>query len=231
MMLIEEILARDPRASELESACRHIRRSEKFKFVPTIGEVLKIITEQEHRWSDRWSAGEAEIGDDGEGGGIPAAYQWLEELLAEAEESREKQKAKLEQDAAIDEAVSQAGAWEREAKVRAKAIEDVYVLGVRQVAEGLPFVTLEQWLDDLPRINDPLEDPTRCDDERVAYWCGCFEGHRFRWRDHDERPGTEAMMVPREPGERSRWYKENYSLVRTKVRSQPGRLTDDRRTD
>lgn len=50
-MLIEEIIAANPSALALESACREIRRSK--TFAPAIAEVLALLREHEERWNDQ----------------------------------------------------------------------------------------------------------------------------------------------------------------------------------
>jgi hypothetical protein len=117
-MLIEEILAKNPRASELESACRHIRRDEKYKFPPAISEVLKVIKEQERRWSPRWQAGADE--DDDEHTGMPWMFSVLESSLRKAEEMVEKHKAETEAEAARNRAQIEANEARRKAEAEAK---------------------------------------------------------------------------------------------------------------
>lgn len=51
-MLIEEIIAANPRASALESTCREIRRTK--TFLPAIAEVLKVLREQAERLKHLW---------------------------------------------------------------------------------------------------------------------------------------------------------------------------------
>jgi hypothetical protein len=54
-MLYEEVVARNPDAITLESACRVLRRTK--TFVPTIAEMLKAIQQEESLWYDRREAG------------------------------------------------------------------------------------------------------------------------------------------------------------------------------
>jgi hypothetical protein len=50
-LLIEEIMAANPRATVLEATCRQIRRTA--TFAPTVAELLKVLREQAVLWEDR----------------------------------------------------------------------------------------------------------------------------------------------------------------------------------
>ena len=52
-MMIEELYAASPNAIVLESACRHIRRTEE-NWPPSIAKLLKTIEKESSAWCDRW---------------------------------------------------------------------------------------------------------------------------------------------------------------------------------
>ena len=53
-LLIEEIIAAQPNALVLESACRQIRRTPKLKRIPSIGDILELLQQHREQWGDRW---------------------------------------------------------------------------------------------------------------------------------------------------------------------------------
>jgi hypothetical protein len=83
MMMVEEIIAARPdpdrdllNAVVLEAACRKIRRRPE-PFLPAIGEMLKALTDEAERWSDRWDAVER----------IEGQHAMLEAAIAEARDA------------------------------------------------------------------------------------------------------------------------------------------------
>jgi hypothetical protein len=58
-MLIEEIIAANPRVSVLEATCRELRRSK--NFAPSIAEVLKELKAQANKWYDALEIDEGDI--------------------------------------------------------------------------------------------------------------------------------------------------------------------------
>jgi hypothetical protein len=53
-LAVNEVYAVNPKASVLESACRHIRRTRKTRKPPMPAELLEVIDEQAREWEDRW---------------------------------------------------------------------------------------------------------------------------------------------------------------------------------
>lgn len=52
-VLLDDVMVLQPSFVELESACRHLRQTQ--KFMPSISEVIDEIKRQEKLWSVRWS--------------------------------------------------------------------------------------------------------------------------------------------------------------------------------
>jgi hypothetical protein len=172
-MLIEEIVADRPHAIVLESACRHIRRNEKFKFPPAISEVLKVIDEQDSRWCARWEAG----ADHDDEGGIPGVFEHLEGVLPKAKEAYAKQKFEAELNAAIKEAEDKEWA-EKQTK---RLIIESHRLGYRRVHDG---EAIEDVLRGMPSHLAPNGGRY---DEWFAFCAGCFEACRMlRKQMHEE---------------------------------------------
>jgi hypothetical protein len=181
--LVEEVIAAKPHAIVLESACRHLRRDKKYKFLPAISEVLEVIDEQGSLWCPRWEAGADE---NDEGGGIPWAFQRLESLLPEAKAVVEKRKAEAEAEAARNRSQVEANEARRKAEAEAaaarkKAEAEAEAARIKAEAEK----ELAEFQVDLDRKVEEIK--SRCEQEKVDIQAAYIRGRDFG-KEYPSRP-------------------------------------------
>ena len=130
-MLVEEIIAANPRASALEATCRHIRRTA--TWLPTVAEFLKVLRTEMERWEERvW--GESDL-------------EHYRNRIEERKAAEEKRKAE-----------EKAAEAKREERLRQRRIEDMrkaYDAGWYQIV-GQRWATLRSALKE-PSYRPPEE--------------------------------------------------------------------------